>query len=135
MWINDEVDPPEALISAQREGRLVIFAGAGDSLGLAMTPSPEAGEPMSSSQAPGRMSCSTSKTAAAKTSSTRGQGATPFSMAPVATPTKAAADTTTSNWLPAARTLLSAAAAVTGSGSVAPPQDRPPLTEDSQRGF
>ena len=33
MWINDEVDLPEALISAQHDGRLVIFAGAGVSMG------------------------------------------------------------------------------------------------------
>ena len=33
MWINDEVDLPEALIAAQHEGRLVIFAGAGISMG------------------------------------------------------------------------------------------------------
>lgn len=33
MWINDEVDLPEALVSAQREGGLVIFAGAGVSMG------------------------------------------------------------------------------------------------------
>lgn len=33
MWINDEVDLPQALIIAQREGRLVVFAGAGVSIG------------------------------------------------------------------------------------------------------
>lgn len=33
MWINRDVDLPQALIAAQREGRLVIFAGAGVSMG------------------------------------------------------------------------------------------------------
>jgi hypothetical protein len=33
MWINDDVDVPESLVSAQRDGRLVIFAGAGVSMG------------------------------------------------------------------------------------------------------
>src|SRR4051812_26182761 len=33
MWINKEVDLPEALVSAHRAGRLVIFAGAGISMG------------------------------------------------------------------------------------------------------
>jgi hypothetical protein len=33
MWINDDVDIPEALLAAQRDGRLVIFAGAGVSMG------------------------------------------------------------------------------------------------------
>ena len=33
MWINREVNIPESLISAQREGRLVVFAGAGISMG------------------------------------------------------------------------------------------------------
>lgn len=33
MWINQDVDLPQALITAQREGRLVIFAGAGVSIG------------------------------------------------------------------------------------------------------
>jgi hypothetical protein len=33
MWINPEVDLPEQLISAQRDGNLVIFAGAGVSMG------------------------------------------------------------------------------------------------------
>lgn len=33
MRINDEVDLPQALITAQREGKLVIFAGAGVSMG------------------------------------------------------------------------------------------------------
>lgn len=28
MWINRDVDLPQALVAAQREGRLVIFAGA-----------------------------------------------------------------------------------------------------------
>jgi hypothetical protein len=32
MWINDDVDIPEALFAAQRDGRLVVFAGAGVSL-------------------------------------------------------------------------------------------------------
>jgi len=33
MWINDEVNLPEALIDAQHEGQLVVFAGAGVSMG------------------------------------------------------------------------------------------------------
>lgn len=33
MWINRDVDLPQALVTAQREGRLVIFAGAGVSMG------------------------------------------------------------------------------------------------------
>jgi hypothetical protein len=33
MWINRDVDLPQALVAAQREGRLVIFAGAGVSMG------------------------------------------------------------------------------------------------------
>lgn len=33
MWINRDVDLPQALVAAQREGRLVIFAGAGVSIG------------------------------------------------------------------------------------------------------
>ena len=33
MWINAEVDLPQSLISAHREGRLVVFAGAGVSMG------------------------------------------------------------------------------------------------------
>jgi hypothetical protein len=33
MWINSDVDLPQALITAQRDGRLVIFAGAGVSMG------------------------------------------------------------------------------------------------------
>src|SRR5687768_3290819 len=33
MWINKEVDLPETLVSAHRAGRLVIFAGAGISMG------------------------------------------------------------------------------------------------------
>lgn len=33
MWINRDVDLPQALVSAQRDGRLVIFAGAGVSMG------------------------------------------------------------------------------------------------------
>src|SRR4051812_49261480 len=33
MWINKEVDLPEALVSAHRARRLVIFAGAGISMG------------------------------------------------------------------------------------------------------
>ena len=33
MWINDEIDIPEELFAAQRDGRLVIFAGAGVSMG------------------------------------------------------------------------------------------------------
>jgi hypothetical protein len=33
MWINRDVDLPQALITAQREDRLVIFAGAGVSMG------------------------------------------------------------------------------------------------------
>ena len=33
MWINKEVDLPEALVSAQRARRLVVFAGAGMSMG------------------------------------------------------------------------------------------------------
>jgi SIR2-like domain/Domain of unknown function (DUF4020) len=33
MWINKEVDLPEALVSAQRARRLVVFAGAGISMG------------------------------------------------------------------------------------------------------
>src|SRR4051794_22079931 len=33
MWINREVNLPEALVSAQREGSLVVFAGAGISMG------------------------------------------------------------------------------------------------------
>ena len=33
MWINQDVDLPQALITAQREGRLVVFAGAGVSMG------------------------------------------------------------------------------------------------------
>jgi SIR2-like protein len=33
MWINDDIDIPEALLAAQRDGRLVIFAGAGVSMG------------------------------------------------------------------------------------------------------
>lgn len=33
MWINSEVDLPDHLVSAQREGRLVVFAGAGISMG------------------------------------------------------------------------------------------------------
>jgi hypothetical protein len=33
MWINRDVDLPQTLISAQRDGRLVIFAGAGVSMG------------------------------------------------------------------------------------------------------
>ncbi len=33
MWINRDVDLPQALVAAQRQGRLVIFAGAGVSMG------------------------------------------------------------------------------------------------------
>jgi hypothetical protein len=33
MWVNDDVDLPEALLDAQLGGRLVIFAGAGVSMG------------------------------------------------------------------------------------------------------
>jgi hypothetical protein len=33
MWINSDVDLPQTLITAQREGRLVVFAGAGASMG------------------------------------------------------------------------------------------------------
>lgn len=33
MWVNKDIDIPETLLSAQREGRLVIFAGAGVSMG------------------------------------------------------------------------------------------------------
>ena len=33
MWINNDVDLPGALVTAQREGRLVVFAGAGVSMG------------------------------------------------------------------------------------------------------
>jgi len=33
MWINRDVDLPQALVSAQRDGRLVVFAGAGVSMG------------------------------------------------------------------------------------------------------
>jgi hypothetical protein len=33
MWINTEVDIPEELLRAQREGQLVVFAGAGISMG------------------------------------------------------------------------------------------------------
>src|SRR5687767_1584127 len=33
MWINDEVDLPQTLILAHREGCLVVFAGAGVSMG------------------------------------------------------------------------------------------------------
>jgi hypothetical protein len=33
MWINRDVDLPQALVAAQREGSLVIFAGAGVSMG------------------------------------------------------------------------------------------------------
>jgi SIR2-like domain len=33
MWINKEVNIPEALISAQRDGQLAVFAGAGVSMG------------------------------------------------------------------------------------------------------
>jgi hypothetical protein len=33
MWVNDDVDIPEALLDAQRDGHLVIFAGAGVSMG------------------------------------------------------------------------------------------------------
>jgi hypothetical protein len=33
MWINRDVDLPQALVAAQRERRLVIFAGAGVSMG------------------------------------------------------------------------------------------------------
>ena len=33
MWTNQEVDLPQTLITAQREGRLVVFAGAGVSMG------------------------------------------------------------------------------------------------------
>lgn len=33
MWINKEVDLPQALVSAHRARRLVIFAGAGISMG------------------------------------------------------------------------------------------------------
>jgi hypothetical protein len=33
MWINRDVDLPQALITAQREGDLVVFAGAGVSMG------------------------------------------------------------------------------------------------------
>src|SRR5688572_5627777 len=32
MWINNEVDLTESLIRAQRDGRLVVFAGAGVSM-------------------------------------------------------------------------------------------------------
>src|SRR5687767_14128878 len=32
MWVNDDVDIPEALLAAQRDGKLVIFAGAGVSM-------------------------------------------------------------------------------------------------------
>src|SRR5690349_9043853 len=33
MWINKDVNLPEELLRAQREGRLVVFAGAGVSMG------------------------------------------------------------------------------------------------------
>jgi hypothetical protein len=33
MWINQEVELPQALITAQRDGQLVVFAGAGVSMG------------------------------------------------------------------------------------------------------
>jgi len=33
MWINRDIDLPQALVTAQREGRLVIFEGAGVSMG------------------------------------------------------------------------------------------------------
>ena len=33
MWINADVDLPQPLLAAQREGRLVVFAGAGVSMG------------------------------------------------------------------------------------------------------
>ena len=33
MWVNDYVDIPEGLLDAQRDGRLVVFAGAGVSMG------------------------------------------------------------------------------------------------------
>ena len=33
MWVNPDVNMPQTLITAQREGSLVVFAGAGVSMG------------------------------------------------------------------------------------------------------
>ena len=53
MYINTEVDIPEPLITAQRDGELVVFAGAGISTAAPQEPAPPApAEPPPAEPAP-----------------------------------------------------------------------------------